>query len=517
MTLPEDAIDIADATVRGLRWRYATTLVMAITQIGYTAVMSRLLTPAAFGLLAIASLVITFSSYFALMGVGHALVQREHIDRDHLRAGMAIGLVAGFAVAGLLWLGAPWITALFDKPDATPYLRVLGLTFIPSGLGAVPDSILRRDLEFRDIALFEVAALVVGYPLVGITSAALGAGVWSLVAAALTAEVVSTLLLLWRVRPPSVPVLRAQPYRDLLGFGAGLSAFQFMHFGGNNLDTLAIGRFGTAATLGQYNRAYYLVIVPLEYATAGLAEVLFPGFSRIQSDRQRLRRVYRDAFAVAAALLVPTCVGIAIAGRELVLVVLGGQWELAASLMSWIGAAAAFHVLSRIALSMTTAAGRIGAMVRLEAVHLLSLVAALGWAAFVVRQPWAYAAALCFGEVVRHVLYAGLTARTLVYTREDVVRSYRPAVVASAIVAAAIGGTRWGLLGLGLPVAVTLAGEVAAGVVGLMVAIRLDTLHLVRAEIADRLHVEAPDASLPTRLVGRALGIPRPAPDGATT
>lgn len=508
MTDASGPLDIAGATVTGLRWRYATTLVAVGTQVVYTAVLSRLLTPAAFGLMAIASLAVTFSRYFALMGVGHAIVQREEIDRDHLRAGMAIALASGLAAAGILWLVAPWIAGLFQKPGAAPLLRVLGLGFVPLGIASVPQSILRRQLAFRDVVVLETIGFVLGYAGVGITAGVLGAGVWSLVAATLSAQVLVAVALVVRVRPPLLPSVRLQPYRDLLSFGMGLSVFQFLHFGGNNLDTFTIGRVGTAATLGQYNRAYFLVIMPLEHLTAGLAEILFPGFSRIQADRERLRRVYRDAFAVAAALLVPTCVGIAIAGSDLVRAVLGDQWELAASLMGWIGAAAAFHVLTRVATSMTTAAGQIASMVRLQVVHLVVLAGAL-FAAALVGEAWAFAAALLAGEITRHLLYVVLTTRTLGYTRDDLLRSYRPAVAASAVVALAIVLMRQLVTALGAGPGFRLAAQVLAGAAGLLIAIRLPMLRKVRHEIASRLTATVAGSSRARRVVALALGPPR--------
>ncbi|OGX90312.1 hypothetical protein BEN49_07065 [Hymenobacter coccineus] len=100
--------NLSSAAVRGVQWTTAATVLTAVMQIGYTAVMARLLDPAAFGLVAMAGVVLRFGSYFAEMGLGHALVQRAEIDGHDVRATFTASLGLGLAVAGIAWLGAPW-------------------------------------------------------------------------------------------------------------------------------------------------------------------------------------------------------------------------------------------------------------------------------------------------------------------------------------------------------------------------------------------------------------------------
>ena len=74
------------STLRGLKWTYLATIVGAIVQVSITAVMSRLLTPAEYGVVAAAGLFMRFSSYFSEMGVGQALVQKPSLSEDDVRA-----------------------------------------------------------------------------------------------------------------------------------------------------------------------------------------------------------------------------------------------------------------------------------------------------------------------------------------------------------------------------------------------------------------------------------------------
>jgi lipopolysaccharide exporter len=83
---------LSRATWKGLQWTYGASIVGALLQVGYTAAMGRLLTPADFGLLAIALVFLRFGQYFAQMGVGPALVQAPEMSDRKIRTAFNINL-----------------------------------------------------------------------------------------------------------------------------------------------------------------------------------------------------------------------------------------------------------------------------------------------------------------------------------------------------------------------------------------------------------------------------------------
>ncbi len=246
-------------------------------QVVFAAVMGRLLDPTAYGLFAIANLALRFGAYVARMGVGSAIVQREDLRDEHIRAGFASAVGLGAAVAGVFALVAPLIAAGFREPAVTGVLRGLALTLVVQGLGSTSEALLRRDLRFRFIAIAETVSYVLGYFVIGLALAAAGAGAWALVGAALGQQAVLSVLCVAAVCHPIAPPLRWAPYRALLGFGGRVSAISFLEFLGSELDALAVGRVAGAAALGQYNRAWLLIRLPSYQATTGLTRVLFRG------------------------------------------------------------------------------------------------------------------------------------------------------------------------------------------------------------------------------------------------
>lgn len=477
--------NLTSQTVRGLRWTYFSTVADVVLQLGYQAVISRLLEPATFGVFAIALLMRRFAKHFRDLGVGQAIIQKPDLDDDDLRVAFTMSLVFGLALFGLAWVTAPLVATFFDEPGVVPVLRAMGATLVVGSAGSPAQSVLRRELRFRELTLRDIAAYIVGFPVVGIGLALLGAGVWSLVAAHLVAVLISALGAYWRVRHPLRPLLDWERVRTLYGFGGRISVVSFLEMLGSNLDTIIVGRYVTPALLGQYSRAFYLSSYPTMELVQGLSTVLFPSFSKMQSDLPRVRRVYLGSLNLLAFVLLPVSAGLAVAAREVVLVFLGPQWDVAATVLPVLMVAAAVHALTNLSGVITTALAQLNRKLALQAGYLVVLAGLLLLARG--HGLWAYAAALGAGEVVRHGLYLVLMRRLIGVTLWDTWVNYWPSVLTAGVVAGLIALGRAGAMAVGAPVVVVLAVEVLLGLVGLLVMLRWGPVPRVRAELHNRL------------------------------
>lgn len=499
-------------TLVALRWTYMASALGAVLQVVFAAVMGRLLDPTAYGLFAIANLALRFGAYVARMGVGQAIVQREDLRDEHVRAGFASAVGLSAAVAVVFALVAPMVAAGFREPAVTGILRGLALTLVLQGLGSTSEALLRRDLRFRFIAIAETASYVLGYFVIGLALAAAGAGAWALVGAALGQQAILSVLCVAAVRHPIAPPVRWAPYRALLGFGGRVSAISFLEFLGDELDTLTVGRIAGAAPLGQYNRAWLLTRLPSYHATTGLTRVLFPGLSSIQRDTARLRQAYLAAAGGVALVIGPLCAGMAVAAPELVAVLLGPQWGPAADVLPFLAAATALGMLSHVAGVVCEARGVLDAKLRLQAVHVAGLAALLALAA---GGPLpGYAAALAGGEVLRQALYARLLSRELGVRPRQLRQRFAPALLAAAVVAAAVAAVRAPLVASGAPDVAVLVADVVAGALALAAAVRFGP-GAARNELRTRLDAAGVLRSARARrLATLALG-PVPVPRGA--
>ncbi|WP_052667110.1 lipopolysaccharide biosynthesis protein [Nitriliruptor alkaliphilus] len=478
--------DLTRQTLAGLQWTYLGSAVSVVFQFGMTAVLARLLSPAAFGLVALAGLFLRFVNYFARAGVTQALVQKATLSAVDIRAGFTLsaGLGTGFAVVALFL--APLAGTIAQDPALVPVLRWMAVGLALSGLGAPATALLRRHLRFKALTLVGIVSYLVGYAGVGLALAFSGAGVYSLVFAHLAQTAVNTVGGYAMVRHPVLPALTAQPYRVILGFGARISVIGFFEFLRSNLDTLAVGRFAGATQLGFYNRANLIADLPAYHLAHGLSQVLFPSFSSIQHEHARLRDAYLSAVGVTAAIVLPMNLGMAVAAREIVLVLLGPRWTGAIEVMPWLLLASSISLVGHFAGVVAEAQAALNAKMLIAAGSALTLAALLLLAR---GGPLSgYGAALATTALVSHIGYVALISRTLETRLGALFRPYGRALVAAAVVSAAIAVGRMVLLRFtGAPVAVVLVAEVATGAITLGLMFSVGPLRPLRGELADRL------------------------------
>src|SRR4029453_17225061 len=98
-----DGPSLTARTASGLRWSSLGSAALMLANLAYTATISRLLSPAAFGLMALANLVVLFGQFFAHMGISSALVQKPELDKDEIRAASTAGIAFGVACFAVVW------------------------------------------------------------------------------------------------------------------------------------------------------------------------------------------------------------------------------------------------------------------------------------------------------------------------------------------------------------------------------------------------------------------------------
>lgn len=307
-------------------WTASSNGLNAVLKIVVLIVLARLLSPADFGIVSAALIVIGFSAIFSQLGLGPALVQRTQLEPRHISTAFAASVIIGLLLAGVIWVTAPDIARFFHMENSVDVLRALAWIFPIKGLSGVAECLVQRDLKFRWLATRDVLSYGLGYGLVGIALAWAGWGVWSLVIAQMTQTVLNTAILL-AVRPPALrPLPSWRAFVELMNFGAGFTAARVANFMANQGDNLVVGRVLGPQALGIYTRAYQLMAVPTTLFGDVLDRVLFPTMAKVQNDPPRLAAAYLQAVASIALVMLPIGVVMTVLAPEVVVTLLGPKW-----------------------------------------------------------------------------------------------------------------------------------------------------------------------------------------------
>lgn len=289
-------------------------------------VLARLLMPADFGIVAMATMVTGMAQIFRDLGLGQALIQRPDISKEHTRSAFWGTLVMALLLYAAVFVAAPYVGAFFDEPRMVPVLKVIALAFVLSPFAVVPRSLLQRELDFKTPFLPELVSSV-AYGAVGVVMALTDFGYWALVGAALASGFTRTvaLCIVTRYVPPLVPTFRG--IRDLYSFGVGVTLSGMLNYASNKVDYFIVGKRLSTDALGIYTRSFTIVQRISELVTGIISPVLFPAFARLQSHPPRLRSAFRRTTTVMCVVAWPCQVLIAVTAPELVPGILGEQWQ----------------------------------------------------------------------------------------------------------------------------------------------------------------------------------------------
>ena len=184
-------MDVGGKAMMGLRWLGGAKLAGQVFSWVMTIVVIRLLTPADYGLMAIAVLFVHFLMLLNEMGLSSVLIQKAKLDDDVVRQIFALIIIVNVTFFLLLFVSAPLIAGFFDEERLTPMIRVLAVLFLISIFEIIPVALLERDLDFKMKSLVFLGSSV-GGGLITLTLAFTGFGVWSLIGGNLASTILKT-------------------------------------------------------------------------------------------------------------------------------------------------------------------------------------------------------------------------------------------------------------------------------------------------------------------------------------
>ena len=319
-------MNLRQKSIRGLFWSAAQSWGGQLVTLVVFALLARLLEPSAFGLIAMANVFVAFTKVFLDQGFAMAIIQRRDLEQGHLNTAFWANVLIGLVLTCLGFAIARPVAQLFDEPQLTPIVRWFSVLFLVSSLSAVQQALLKREFEFKKLAVRSLVAVLLG-GIVGISMALQGYGVWSLVGQQLTNSIVQ-LALLWGLSHwrPSFDI-SVRHFKDLFSYGANIVGINITEFLNRNADKFMIGYYLGPIALGYYAVAYKLLeTLSLLFASV-TSQVTFSSFSAMQSNTERMRNAFYSATQLTSLVTFPMFAGLAVIAPTFVILIFGPQWQ----------------------------------------------------------------------------------------------------------------------------------------------------------------------------------------------
>ncbi|SFC11386.1 polysaccharide transporter, PST family [Alkalibacterium subtropicum] len=309
---------------------------IVVVQLLVNAIVSRILTPEEFGIVAAVNIFLVFFQLLADFGIGPAVIQNKDLNTKEVNSIFAFSLYIAFGLAVVfVFLGYP-MSLFYGNEVFIPISRILAIAVFFYGILVVPQSILLREKNFRLVNITTVIGASVS-GIIAISLALLGFSYYAIIIGN-TAKAF-TLFVVFYMKTDTRFSLKFNrgPLKKIFAFSRNQFLFNFINYFSRNLDNLLIGRYFSASALAYYDKAYQVSLYPNQVLTSLVTSVIHPILSDYEEEKERIRRVYLRISNLLATLGMPLSVFLFFAAEEVILFLFGGQWD---------GSVQAFQILA---------------------------------------------------------------------------------------------------------------------------------------------------------------------------
>jgi PST family polysaccharide transporter len=343
-------------------------------------VLTRLLAPEHFGVVALATILILVAQLVLFQGVGEALVQIEDIRPDWFSSGlwMNVGL-AGLA-ALILIAAAPAIAEIFTEPRFAPVLRAIAPLLLIYSLSGILQAKLRRDLKLKGYAFASIFATILG-AVVAAVMAVKGFEVWSLVCQQWAYALTSTSMFLLHARWLPKLAVRTAHIRRLAGFSFNTIGAALLRFALRQLDLLFLGVHLPSKQVGLYFLATRILNTVGQLTYYSIQRLGLPVLARLQNDPVRQRDAIVATLRLTCLVCLPIFFGMAMTADLAIPLLFGKEWSGSIAPFRILCLFSIFYALSLIANQILLSAGFASTVFRLSAMNAALFALAVGFAA----------------------------------------------------------------------------------------------------------------------------------------
>jgi O-antigen/teichoic acid export membrane protein len=298
---------------------------MAANLLGAVAIviLARLLTPEDFGIVAIATSVLSLVQSCTELSLSNALIQKDKVEKSHIDTVWTMALFRSLALC-LLFAGLAWpLSVLYSVPELVPVLLISGLTGAVMGLQNPQITLVTKRMRFGPMALVQLGHKLLSYGM-AIVLALILHSYWAIVAGNALGAVFAALLTY--VMIPYRPRFSLAHAREIWSFSGWMFFKQLCETLNWRIDQLILGALVPKAQLGVYAMADSLAVIPSRETIQPIRHALFPGLANLSGDPVRLKNACLRAQSTLAMLTAPLGIGLALVADPAVSVALGERW-----------------------------------------------------------------------------------------------------------------------------------------------------------------------------------------------
>ncbi len=313
----------SEKLVKGSLWLSVTRIIVNILATLSTFILARYLTPADFGLVAIGTTLLLIVTNLTELSLTQALVRHDALDDSHLNTAWTLNALRGLIAFVIFSLGAYPVAEIYEDSRLAGIMLALGFSILLAGLINPRLVVLQRQLIFRQEFILGVSQKLFGF-IASVAVAVIFHSYWALIVGILISQIANLIVSYWLL--PFRPKFSLVRTRELLSFSIWLSAGSIINTLNWRFDLLLVGKLLGSSALGNYSVGSNLSVMATRETVAPLMQTVYPSFSSIKHDSERLQSAYQRVQTLITAIALPAGIGMALVADRVVILALGPNW-----------------------------------------------------------------------------------------------------------------------------------------------------------------------------------------------
>lgn len=282
--------------IRGAVWTLVGYGLSQSLRLGANLILTRLLIPEMFGLMALVNVFILGLTLFSDIGIGPSIIQHQRgDDPDFLNTAWTIQIIRGFGLWFLCLLIAWPIAQFYSEPQLLWLIPIVGLSTVINGFNSTALFTLKRKISLGKLTVFELGIQLISLSVMLIW-AWFNRTIWALIVGNLVSEIFR-MVISHRLIPKTYNrfAWEQKALADIFSFGRWIFASTSMTFLAAQADRLILGKLLSFQLLGIYNVAVIFADLPKMVMNRIGNQVIFPVISKQASlPRASLRKKIRQ-------------------------------------------------------------------------------------------------------------------------------------------------------------------------------------------------------------------------------
>ncbi|OUN99910.1 lipopolysaccharide biosynthesis protein [Bacteroides clarus] len=321
-------MSVKQEMINGVIWTAIQKYSGLLIQLFVTAILARLLEPIDFGVIAIASVLISFLGMFTEMGFSAAIIQNQSLLQKDLNSIYSFCTYVGCITCVIFFFSSNYIATYYVDQRLSTICKLLSVNMLFSGLNIVPNALILKAKRFKLLAKRTLGFQLIS-GIISILAAYSGLGVYTLLISPIFTAI-GVFFVNYHIYPQKfVFRINFDSIKKVVNFSIFDFLSNFVNYFSRNLDKLIIGRYFSLNELGYYEKSYRLMMMPLEYITRTIDPVVHPIFSQFQNDKFYLSKKYNQIVKLISTISFPLGAFLYFAAHDLIHLFFGDKWDAA--------------------------------------------------------------------------------------------------------------------------------------------------------------------------------------------